>query len=60
MPALRTVYEREADIPEALRQYYEMKDGKLQVPQGSGLGVTLDEAAIEPHIVDRQVITRAR
>jgi L-alanine-DL-glutamate epimerase-like enolase superfamily enzyme len=34
----------------------EMCNGKLQVPQGSGLGVILDEEAIEPHVVNRKVI----
>jgi D-galactarolactone cycloisomerase len=36
----------------------EMRDGKLQVPQGPGLGVTLDEEAIAPHVVDRKVVRR--
>jgi L-alanine-DL-glutamate epimerase-like enolase superfamily enzyme len=34
----------------------ETRNGKLQVPQGHGLGVALDEAAIEPHVVDRKVL----
>lgn len=34
----------------------ETRGGKLQVPRGLGIGVELDEAAIEPHVVDRQVI----
>ena len=36
----------------------EMKNGMLQVPQGPGLGVALDEAAIAPHVVERKVIRR--
>jgi D-galactarolactone cycloisomerase len=34
----------------------ETHDGLLQVPKGIGLGVTLDEEAIAPHVVDRKVI----
>lgn len=36
----------------------EMRDGLLQVPTGPGLGVTLDEEAIAPHVVERRVIRR--
>lgn len=33
----------------------ETRNGKLQVPQGPGLGVALEEAAVAPHVVQRQV-----
>lgn len=35
-----------------------MRNGLLQVPQGPGLGVALDEAAIRPHVTGRKVIRR--
>jgi L-alanine-DL-glutamate epimerase-like enolase superfamily enzyme len=34
----------------------ETRNGKLQVPQGPGLGVALDEDGIAPHVVDRTVV----
>lgn len=43
-------------IGDMVQPLLEMRDGVLQVPLGPGLGVTLDEAAIEPHIVERKVI----
>jgi L-alanine-DL-glutamate epimerase-like enolase superfamily enzyme len=43
-------------IGDMVQPLLEMRNGMLQVPQGPGLGVTLDEATIEPHIVERKVI----
>lgn len=43
-------------IGDMVQPLLEMRNGMLQVPQGPGLGVTLDEAAIEPHVVERKVI----
>lgn len=45
-------------IGDMVQPLLEMRDGKLQVPLGPGVGVTLDEAAIEPHVVDRKIISR--
>lgn len=43
-------------IGDMVQPLLETHNGLLQVPQGPGLGVVLDEAAIEPHVVERKVV----
>lgn len=45
-------------IGDMVNPLLEMQNGKLQVPMGPGIGVSLDETAIEPYVIDRKTIHR--
>jgi len=40
-----------------LRSGIDIQDGRLPVPEGAGLGIEIDETALDPHIVEKRIVS---